>query len=531
MRYLSLSLVLLVIIPFLQPAFGADWYDSNWLKARSITIDETDIDTADLIDYPLYVNMTLVNIGTDSQADCDDFVFTDSTNVTKLDHEIETCDDANNWAEFWVEVPTVDFDADTIIFMYYDNGAATDQQNTQGTWNADYKAVWHLNGTFIDSTTSPVTCTNTGSAATSDEYIGDSRDFDAVDDNLACGSPTEVDSIFTNGGSISGWIHPEGAGESNQGYIMAKTDSSLTSNGWILDVIGATSPADIRVFTLGAGTDPRWDTDTNPIVFNKWQQVAMVFTATPDGTPDPVVYVNGTSYAVTQTNANLAMGSDASANLCIGNPGGAGSGCLTIRTFNGDIDEVRMNTAVLTAEWIKADWECQRGAVDGNSCITVGDEGEEPAAGGSHSQSYADTLAITDTLVFTGTGEQVYSDTLAITDTLVFTGEGSQSYSDTLAITDDLVFIYNDLNPNFTETLDLTDTYTQLCTGSCGAVATPNAIILSVNKSPFIMGVYSDATRMTCPDSIVGGVIYNTDDSNLNICIASGWILPNGTAT
>ena len=45
------------------------------------------------------------------------------------------------------------------------------------------------------------------------------------------------------------------------------------------------------------------------------------------------------------------------------------------------------------------------------------------------------------------------------------------------------------------------------------------------------MGVYSDATRMTCPDSIVGGVIYNTDDSNLNICIASGWILPNGTAT
>ena len=194
MRYLSLSLLLLLIIPFITPAFAADWYDSNWLKARKITIDQTDIDTADLTNYPLYVNMTLVNVGTDSQADCDDFVFVDSTNVTKLDHEIETCDDANNWAEFWIEVPTVDFDADTIIFMYYDNSGATDQQNTQGTWNADFQAVWHLNGTFIDSTASPITCINSGTSAVTDEYIGDSRDFDGVDDFRG---PAQLEELFT----------------------------------------------------------------------------------------------------------------------------------------------------------------------------------------------------------------------------------------------------------------------------------------------------------------------------------------------
>src|SRR3990172_7660722 len=144
LRYWAL-ISLLLFIPFLQPAFGATWYDSDWLKARKITIDQTDIDTADLTNYPLYVNMTLVNVGTDSQADCDDFVFVDSTNVTKLDHEIETCSDADNWAEFWVEVPIVDFDADTILFMYYDNIATGYNQNAIGIWG-NFAGVFHVNG-------------------------------------------------------------------------------------------------------------------------------------------------------------------------------------------------------------------------------------------------------------------------------------------------------------------------------------------------------------------------------------------------
>src|SRR3990172_4089107 len=225
MRYLCLSLFILLVLPFvigLQEADAATWYDSNWLKARKITIDQTDIDTADLTNYPLYVNMTSVNVGTDSQADCDDFVFVDSTNVTKLDHEIETCDDANNWAEFWVEVPTVDFDADTVIYMYYDNAVATDQQNTQATWNSDYQAVWHLNGTFIDSTSSPITCSNSGTSATSNEYIGDSRDWDGVDDSIDCGSDAKIDDIFTGGGTISAWINPDDSGESGFGGVIRK---------------------------------------------------------------------------------------------------------------------------------------------------------------------------------------------------------------------------------------------------------------------------------------------------------------------
>jgi len=520
----------LLFVPFLAPAFGADWYDSNWLKARSITIDGADIDTADLTNYPLYVNITSLDVGTVTQADCDDIVFTNYQNTTKFSHEIENCDGTANWIEAWVRVPTVYNANNTQFFMYYDNAAATDQQATQATWNADYQFVLHLNGTFIDSTSSPITCTNSGTSAVTDEYIGDSRSWDGVNDNIDCGSNAKIDNIWAGGGSASFWLFHTSAGEVSDGRNMQKTTG--TNDGWFIgdnDPGGVPASMDVRFFQDGT-TDGIWQTTAREVQQSKWNYVTITYNK--DSTSnDPIIYVDGSAVAITEVSTPVAMGSDATPTLCLGNNGGNPTGCLAARTIAGRTDEFRLIDEILTAEWIKADWECQRGAVDGNSCITVGSEGTEPAAGGSHSQSYADTLAITDTLVFTGTGTQVYSDTLAITDTLVFTGTGTQSYTDTLAMTDDLVFIYNDLNPNYTDTLDLTDIYTQLCTGTCGVTPTPNAIILSVNKSPFIMGVYSDATRMTCPDSIVGGVIYNTDDSNLNICIASGWILPNGTAT
>ena len=64
-----------------------------------------------------------------------------------------------------------------------------------------------------------------------------------------------------------------------------------------------------------------------------------------------------------------------------------------------------------------------------------------------------------------------------------------------------------------------------------GNATTNNAIIISVNKSPFIFGLYNDTSRMTCTSSIQGGVIFNTQDLNLNVCDGTNWLLLNGTIT
>jgi len=68
---------------------------------------------------------------------------------------------------------------------------------------------------------------------------------------------------------------------------------------------------------------------------------------------------------------------------------------------------------------------------------------------------------------------------------------------------------------------------------SLGGVSTPtrNAIAIYVNKNPFILGVFSDATRMTCDGSIIGGIIFNTNDNMINICDGTNWTFYNGTIT
>lgn len=506
----------------MAPAFGADWYDSNWLKARKITIDQTDIDTADLTNYPLYVNMTLVDVGTDSQADCDDFVFTDSTNVTKLDHEIETCSDANNWAEFWVEVPTVDFDADTVIYMYYDNAAATNQQNTQGTWNSNYKAVWHLNGTFNDSTVNVVHCANSGTSAVTDEYIGDSRSWDAIDDNIDCGSPAAIDNIFaTGGGTIQAWIRPLSDGEAANGRIVQKYGSTTPGYFWFLS--GESGTTENLSFTQeGGANDGAWTSTNKDIDEAVWNHVVITYDNT-GATNDPLFYVDGVSVALNDDSITAAV-SDANADMCIGNNMGVDTACATAVTFDGRIDEVRYVDTILPAQWVKADWECQRGAVDGNSCITVGNEGEEPAAG--------DTVTVSDEIAIEDRGAK-YNAEVGVSDEIAIEDQGATAAADNTVTVDDEIAIEDEGATAASNEVTVSDEIAIEDEGATGStpVQNFNTIVLRVVKDPFGFMVFTNATIMACTPALEGGVVYNSDTGNLNICDGTNWILPDGSPT
>lgn len=438
MRYWALISISILLIPFLfgiDEANAATWYNSSWLKARKITIDQTDIDTADLTNYPLYVNMTSVNIGTDAQADCDDFVFTDSTNVTKLDHEIETCSDASNWAEFWVEIPTVSNTVDTVIYMYYDNAAATDQQNTQATWNSNFKAVWHLNGTFIDSTSSPTTCTNSGTSAATTEYIGDSRDWDKVDDFIDCGSDSKTDNIWESGGTISLWAKPASAGELNSGNFVHRA----FTNGWYTAINGEISGSTERFeFHIDGTTDGSWKTTNYELKNGMWKLITITYDKD-SVSNDPIFYVNGSSVGVTQTGVNpVGISSDDTIDICLGNTHAASeTTCATTITFDDKMDEFRFVDTILPANWIKADWECQKGAVTGQagqSCITVGSQGTEPVSGST--VTVTDEYALEDSVSIIAPGNVVVSDEYALEDSVSATAANTVNPTDEYALED-----------------------------------------------------------------------------------------------
>ena len=60
----------------------------------------------------------------------------------------------------WVSVPTVSASSDTVIYVYYGNGSAANQQNPTGVWDSNYEGVWHLpNGTTLSANDSTATAT------------------------------------------------------------------------------------------------------------------------------------------------------------------------------------------------------------------------------------------------------------------------------------------------------------------------------------------------------------------------------------
>ncbi len=200
--------------------------------------------------------------------------------------------------------------------------------------------------------------------------------------------------------------------------------------------------------------------------------------------------------------------------MCFGNTKSFGAGCTTSNTWDGEIDEMRFYDQSVSDAWANADWECQRGAVDGNDCITVQAEGSEPVAGSTKTVSDeialedqgATTIAdgivtVTDEIVLEDAGTVIFGDGIVtVTDEIALEDQGATTIgSGIVTVTDEIVL--EDVNINagtnaifVTDEIALEDTASRSTTTP---ITTFNAIILSLN-SPLLDrlgGVFA----LTCP--------------------------------
>ncbi|MBN1674644.1 MAG: DUF2341 domain-containing protein, partial [Kiritimatiellae bacterium] len=121
----------------------------------------------DLTDFPALISLTdadlktLANGGHVRNASGYDIVFTQTNGLIRLDHELETYTASTGEFVGWVRIPTLDYDNDTTIYMYYGNPTvATSQENAAGVWDAGFIGVWHMTETAAqDSTTNAQHCT------------------------------------------------------------------------------------------------------------------------------------------------------------------------------------------------------------------------------------------------------------------------------------------------------------------------------------------------------------------------------------
>lgn len=165
------------------------WADYDYLYKYKITINPAQV-AGDETDFPVLVSVTDNNLrdtangGHVNNSNGYDIVFYNSTELTKLDHEIERYVNTTGILIYWVKIPSLSSTSNTIFYMYFGKNGVTVDPSTTNTWNASFQAVWHMDDattTTIDDSTAngnDGTKVAVGRPLEANGKIGKCQDFD-----------------------------------------------------------------------------------------------------------------------------------------------------------------------------------------------------------------------------------------------------------------------------------------------------------------------------------------------------------------
>ena len=323
----------------------------NYQLGKIITIKQTNIGSA-LTDFPLYVKCDNTIMGQlIDQTNFYDIRFTDTLNNV-LPYERETA--SSTVGNFWVKTSLSSTSGHpTRIYCYYKNSVSqTDGSNKTGTWDSNYKGVWHLpNGTILtggESTSNGNNSTTITGTVTSGQIDGGAN-FDGVyTDNqyIEVASPSNLN--ITGDLTIETWIYPTTFGfDGNDGYnrriIIKKIDADNcyqlcmddylnTNHGWIFSNIRSDYEN-----LIGYGTSSN--------TTNTWYHIVVTFNGT---TSVMAIYQNGISETDNHNNSGFGSGSSNALRFGLRTDGHG--------AFSGKLDEVRISNIVRSADWIKFEY-------------------------------------------------------------------------------------------------------------------------------------------------------------------------------
>ncbi len=405
----------------LSASVSNGWYNNSWTIRQRISIDNSS--GATLTDQVILVQLNSSNIDYScTQSAGQDLRFIDSDG-TVLDYEIESWDEAGT-SRVWIRVPQIDgFSGSDFVWMYYGNASATDGQSAEAVWERDATAIVHFGPTVTDSSpeVNPITVVE---ATNSTGYIGQSRSFDGVNDAISLGSDSEIDDLFTGGGTLSAWIRPEGWGENNYGRIASKASStfalSTLGDGWNFQVNGNDGSL---LFEYGFSSSVgEWRTAAGSISLHQWQHVAVVYDSS-SAANNPRIFIDGVEVSVTRSGSPSGTPtSDAALPLRIGN-----QALTDDRTFDGLIDEFRAFSTSLTVTQIQADYRSMAGTL-----ISIGSPEEGPG-GVLNNDADPDSHPLTAVLISGPTHASAFT----------FQNDGTFSYTPNANYFGDDLFVYS----------------------------------------------------------------------------------------
>lgn len=329
----------LTLLPKMEKAEAAGWYNTDWSYRKEIIIDYNKVPNTDQSYFPVLVNRTdadwkdTAHSGHVGQADGGDFVFTSSGGTVKLDHEIEKYDPVTGELVAWIEVPSVSHTANTELYLYYGNAAATNQQNATNVWSNGYLGVWHMHNASNPATDS--LGINNGAQSGGVTFgatgkVGKATSYDGVDDAITLAGP-----VLTTSATIEGWFF----WDTSDADVASLFRDNTGTGGWLLGYKNGAK------FTYRLG-NTSFDTTVNPTPYlDKWTHFVMT--------------KSGGDVNFALDGQILHTGSGAANTASIMPWHIMQNGSLVTTCVKGLADEIRISSVARAADWIITEYNNQ----------------------------------------------------------------------------------------------------------------------------------------------------------------------------
>ena len=320
---------------------------------KLITLNSSQISgSTDHVNFPVMIKLTEADLKSTSNGggvvnpSGYDIIFTQSDGSTLLKHELQNYTASTGDLLYWVNLPTLTPTVDSTIYLYYGKtGIYTDQSDTL-TWNSNYLGVWHLED--LSDAAGAYTLTDHNTAANSSGYLGSAREFDGDGDDLEelkGGSYLDGLGAFT----ISLWAKADALG-TDKGLIYGTDPDGLDRRLMIRQDAAGEKGGGTNVFRtsslLGTNNKQRHESSNGSATLN-WQYLTMAQT---DGTATNL-YIDGSLDTPSWSNSRSGT-TNKSTKLLIGK--GSKDGATS--SWDGLIDEVRISSVELSADWITTEY-------------------------------------------------------------------------------------------------------------------------------------------------------------------------------
>ncbi|MBN2035098.1 MAG: DUF2341 domain-containing protein [Chitinispirillaceae bacterium] len=314
----------------------------GWRHSRKVYLNTTATGAevyADVVKFPVLVRLDTGNFNfAEARPDGGDLKFTRS-NSMPLPFEIEQWDGDRGIAAVWVLVDTVyGNDSSHYFIMHWGNENAVSASSGASVFDTlnGHIGVWHLGETTDDATWHDNDAT-TGSALPADGMIGSGRQFNGTDSLRIDGLLNEPQTV-----TLSAWARLDSAGGSGAEIVtignacLLRMEDIRTEHG----AMGAFHMAGDTVFyNVYSG---------KYLKKTGWHHFAFVIDSSASS---QALYIDGILSSLHNSKTPINY-TETGKNTCIGKHGNGKNNYY----FRGVIDEVRISSAVLSADRVKLEF-------------------------------------------------------------------------------------------------------------------------------------------------------------------------------